>query len=163
MKTLIFYITVLGSLVGFSQESISELLEKHNHENIPYITVQELAMPKTNALILDAREAYEYNTSHIKNAVFVGYDTFKIDSLQGMLLNKDEKIAVYCSVGIRSEKIALQLKKAGYTNVYNLYGGIFQWKNNGFKVFDNDENETENVHVYSKYWSKWLLKGNKIY
>ena len=163
MKTLIFYITVLGSLVGFSQESISELLEKHNHSNVPYITVQELAMPKTNALILDARENHEFRTSHIKNAVFVGYNSFKIDLVNRMLPNKDEKIVVYCSVGIRSEKIAYKLINAGYTNVFNLYGGIFQWKNNGFKVFDNDENETENVHVYSKYWSKWLLKGNKIY
>ena len=163
MRTLLLFVTVLCSFVGFSQESISELLDKYNHSHVPYITVQELAMPKTNALILDVREAYEYKTSHIKNAVFVGYDTFKIDSVQGMLLNKDEKIAVYCSVGIRSEKIALQLKKAGYTNVYNLYGGIFEWKNNGFKVFDAEEKETENVHVSSKYWAKWLIKGNKVY
>ena len=163
MKTLILYITILGSFIGFSQESISVLLEKQNHGNVPYITVQELAMPKTNALILDAREALEYNTSHIENALFVGYDTFKIDTVKSMLPNKEEKIVVYCSVGIRSEKIAKQLKKAGYTNVYNLYGGIFQWKNNGFKIFDTEEKETENVHVSSKYWAKFLLKGNKVY
>ncbi len=163
MKTLILYITILGSFIGFSQESISVLLEKQNHGNVPYITVQELAMPKTNALILDAREALEYKTSHLENAVFVGYDTFKIDSIKSMFTNKEEKIVVYCSVGIRSEKIAKQLKKAGYTNVYNLYGGIFQWKNNGFKIFDTEEKETENVHVSSKYWAKFLLKGNKVY
>jgi len=33
---------------------------------------------------------------------------------------------VYCSLGIRSEVIAKKLKKAGYTNVFNLYGGIFE-------------------------------------
>ena len=54
------------------QQSLSELLKKHNKNNIPYISVQELAMPKTDAIILDARELEEYNVSYIKNAVFVG-------------------------------------------------------------------------------------------
>ena len=163
MKTLLLYETLLGSIGGFSQQSISKLLKKHNHNNIPYITVQELAMPKTNALILDAREVDEYRTSHIKNAVFVGYNSFSIDSVLNLIQDKNEKIVVYCSIGIRSEKIAQQLIKVGYTNVYNLYGGIFQWKNNGFKVVNSDEKETENVHVSSKYWAKWLKKGKIVY
>ena len=163
MKTLLLYVTLLGSIGGFSQQSISKLLKKHNHNNIPYITVQELAMPKTNALILDAREVDEYRTSHIKNAVFVGYNSFSIDSVLNLIQDKNEKIVVYCSIGIRSEKIAQQLIKVGYTNVYNLYGGIFQWKNNGFKVVNSDEKETENVHVSSKYWAKWLKKGKIVY
>lgn len=163
MKAFLLWVLFFGSVGGFSQESISELLKKHNHGHIPYITVQELAMPKTNALVLDAREDYEYHTSHIKNAVFVGYNSFKIDTIQNFVQDKNEKIVVYCSIGIRSEKIAKQLNKAGYTNVYNLYGGIFQWKNNGFKVYDSEEKETDNVHVSSKYWAKWLLKGKKVY
>jgi 3-mercaptopyruvate sulfurtransferase SseA len=72
-------------------------------------------------------------------------------------------IVVYCSLGVRSEDIAEQLKKEGYTNVYNLFGGIFEWKNSNHKVYDNKEEPTENVHAFSKKWSKWLLKGNKIY
>ena len=60
------------------QQSLSELLKKHNKNNIPYISVQELAMPKTDAIILDARELEEYNVSYIKNAVFVGYDEFDL-------------------------------------------------------------------------------------
>ena len=163
MKTLLLYVTLLGSIGGFSQQSISKFLKKHNHNNIPYITVQELAMPKTNALILDAREVDEYRTSHIKNAIFVGYNSFSIDSVLNLIQDKNEKIVVYCSIGIRSEKIAQQLIKVGYTNVYNLYGGIFQWKNNGFKVVNSDEKETENVHVSSKYWAKWLKKGKIVY
>ena len=76
--------------------------------------------------------------------------------------NKDEKIVVYCSLGVRSETIGIKLKEAGYTNILNLYGGIFEWKNQNFDVYSNTGNKTENVHAYSKTWSKWLLKGNKI-
>jgi hypothetical protein len=44
-----------------------------------------------------------------------------------------------------------------------LYGGIFEWKNNNFKVLDTLGNETEKVHTFSKSWSKWLTKGEKVY
>ncbi len=70
---------------------------------------------------------------------------------------------MYCSLGIRSSTIAIKLKKAGYTNVLNLYGGIFEWKNSGYRVYNRDEKETEKVHTYKQEWSKWLLKGEKKY
>ena len=81
---------------------MSDLLKKHNSRSIPYISVQELAMPKTEAIILDAREPKEYDTSHIKDAICVGYDFFELDSITKKVPNKDAKIVVYCSLGIRS-------------------------------------------------------------
>ncbi len=163
MKQVLFLIFTLLSIVGFSQETLSELLTIQNTKGIPYITVQELAMPKTKAIILDARELEEYNVSHIKKAIFVGYNSFQIDLIKNKLSNKNETIVVYCSLGIRSETIANRLKKAGYNNVFNLYGGIFEWKNNNFKIYNSEGKETDNIHAFSKEWSKWLLKGNKVY
>jgi len=163
MKQVLFCIFAILSFVGFSQETLSELLTIHNTKGIPYITAQELAMPKTKAIILDARELEEYNVSHIKEAIFVGYNSFQIDLVKNKLPNKNETMVVYCSLGIRSESIANKLKKAGYNNVFNLYGGIFEWKNNNFKVYNSEGKETDNIHAFSKEWSKWLLKGNKVY
>ena len=51
----------------------------------------------------------------------------------------------------------------GYKNVYNLYGGIFEWKNQDLPVFDSNNKETENVHAFSKEWSQYLTKGKKVY
>lgn len=164
MKKWILYVLFFwSSIFGFSQESLSQLLNKYNTKKVPYISVQELAMPKTNAIILDAREAAEYQVSHIKDAKHIGYQNFNLLKTQKHITNKQQQIVVYCSLGIRSEEIAIQLKKAGYTNVYNLYGGIFEWKNNNFPVYNWQEKETENVHTFSKTWSKWLLKGNKVF
>ena len=70
---------------------------------------------------------------------------------------------MYCSLGIRSETVAHKLMQEGYTNVYNLYGGIFEWKNANFKVVDTLGNPTEKVHTFNKSWSKWLQKGKKVY
>ena len=146
-----------------AQNSLSELLDKYNTKNIPYISVQELAMAKTKAIILDARELKEYKVSHLKESVYVGYTDFTLDSIKNKIPNKNEVIVVYCSLGIRSEAIADKLKKAGYKNVFNLYGGIFEWKNNNFKVYNSEEKETDSIHAFSKEWSHWLLKGHKVY
>ena len=163
MKTHFLYIFLLVSFFGFSQESIDDILNKFNSKTIPYISVQELATPKTEAIILDAREKKEHDTSHIKHAVFVGYDNFNLESVQQTIPAKDQQIVVYCTLGVRSEDIAEKLKEAGYTNVYNLYGGIVEWKNKGFEVYDSKEQKTENVHVCNEYWSQWLENGIKIY
>ena len=163
MRNLFILFFLFLSFSVNSQETLKELLNAHNKESVPYISVQELAMPKTEAIILDARELDEYKVSHIDNAVHVGYDEFDLDTVVKSLPDTSSTIVVYCSVGIRSENIAHKLKKAGYYNVLNLYGGIFEWKNNNFPVYDFNENKTEDIHVFSKAWSKWLKKGNKIY
>ncbi len=163
MKKAIYYIVLLFSISVFSQESLNDLLNRLNNKAIPYISVQELAMPKTQAVILDAREKIEYDVSHIKNSFFVGYDDFNLNTVSNKIKDKQQKIVVYCSLGVRSEDIAERLKKAGYQNVFNLYGGIFEWKNHGFDVVDENEKETESVHAFSKEWSKWLTNGIKVY
>jgi rhodanese-related sulfurtransferase len=163
-KIIIISLGIILSIIPLqSQETLDDVINVFNNKTIPYISVTELAMPLTDAIILDTREPIEYQTSHIKHAVLVGYDKFNIDSVSQILPNKNSKIVVYCSLGIRSERIGEKLKKAGYKNVLNLYGGIFEWKNKGFPVYNSDNQETENIHVNNKHWGKWLLKGKKIY
>lgn len=163
MKNILFYILCILSTYSFSQNQLSELLEKYNTQEVSYISVQELAMPKKNTVILDAREIQEYKVSHLKDAIHIGYDDFNLESVQKFIPNKDQDIVVYCSLGIRSEVIAIKLKKAGYTNVKNLYGGIFEWKNKAFPVYNSKDKETDSIHTFSKKWSVWLTNGIKTY
>lgn len=159
-KTFILFLVI--SSTAFGQKKLNKLLNQYNKNNVPYISVDTLAT--TKAILLDARETKEYKVSHIKNAICVGFDQF---DLQKTIINlpkdKNAKIVVYCSLGIRSEIVAHKLIKHGYTNVYNLYGGIFEWKNNDFQVQDTLGNTTEKVHTFNKDWSKWLKKGKKVY
>jgi rhodanese-related sulfurtransferase len=111
-----------------------------------------------NALLLDARERAEYNTSHLPNAIFVGYNNFEKDALANV--PKDKPIVVYCSIGYRSEKIGEKLQKMGFTKVYNLYGSIFEWMNQGNQVVDNQGNKTKKIHTFNKSWSKWVDEKN---
>ncbi len=128
---------------------------------VPEMQVQEAARDHAHLVFLDAREPQEYAVSHLEGAIPVGYDHFTIAALPATLA-KDAPVVVYCSVGYRSEKITEQLRTAGFTNVSNLYGGIFEWVNQGHPVV-NAEGPTERVHAFSRTWGVWLRKGKKVY
>ncbi len=162
MKHKLFSIFFLIFLNCYSQKTIPEVLKQFNNNSVAYITVNELKN-KESVIILDAREESEFNVSHIKNAEFVGFDTFNSKKIKKKYHNFDATIVVYCSLGIRSEKIGAKLLKMGYKNVFNLYGGIFEWKNQNLPIFDSNNKVTENIHAFSKEWSQYLLKGNKVY
>jgi rhodanese-related sulfurtransferase len=159
MKYLLYLLFSTGI---FAQTPIDKLLSKFNKQNITYVTIEEFKKLK-NPILLDTREQKEFDVSHIENASCVGYDKFDPKKVKEKFKNVNDTIIVYCSVGIRSEIIGTKLKKLGYKNVYNLYGGIFEWKNNNQTVVDNNQKSTDNVHVFSKEWSDYLLRGKKIY
>lgn len=162
---IVFFISFFIVVNGFAQKRLDKLLKTHNSHSIPYISVDELRMLQfhDSVKILDAREVDEFKVSHIASSKHIGYNNFNPEEKTLLHTSKNTPIIVYCSVGIRSEKIGEKLKKAGFTNVRNLYGGIFEWKNKEFPVVDTSGNETDNIHVYSKIWSEYLHKGHPIY
>lgn len=160
---LILFLFNLSALVA--QEPLDKLLSKYNSHSIPYISVEELKMQADNkeVFILDSREMEEFEVSHLKNATFVGYNNFSVAAITSTIKNKNAAIVVYCSLGIRSEKISEKLKKAGYTNIKNLYGGIFEWKNKGYAVYDSANTETQKIHTFSKNWATYLHQGEPVF
>ena len=138
------------------------LLKQYNTRSVPYIPVQELKMEMSNYLILDTRKKEEFDVSHIPGALWVSEKVN--DSMYALAkAKKDQPIVVYCSVGIRSEDFGERLKKKGFTNVKNLYGSIFTWKDEGYEIQNKNEQPTDSVHVFSKAWGKYLKTGNKVY
>jgi len=153
---LLLTTTVLG------QKKLERTLKQLNSESVPYVYVNELKQT-AHAVFLDTRKQEEYNVSHLKDAIWVGYKTFAEDSITAKITDKNTPIVVYCSIGVRSEDIGEKLQKAGYTNVKNLYGGIFEWKNQGNLVYKNNTTETDSVHTFNKQWGKLLTQGIKVY
>jgi rhodanese-related sulfurtransferase len=111
--------------------------------------------------ILDTREQDEFDVSHLKYARHVGYIWFDMRSVYD--IPKQSTIVVYCAVGNRAERIGEKLLKAGYKNVYNLYGGIFEWINQGNPVYTSDMVQTSEIHGYNKHWGNWLIRGAKVF
>jgi rhodanese-related sulfurtransferase len=125
--------------------------------------LHQLLHSSEELIFLDAREQKEYQVSHIPKALWVGYKNFDLNRVTRQLKNKEQKIVVYCSIGVRSEDIAEQLMQHGYANVFNLYGGIFAWFNEKQPVYNADEKPTNRIHAYSERWGTYLNRGIKIY
>lgn len=154
---------LLCAMGGYSQVKSSAfqlMLKKLLQHSVPEVDVQATVRDSAALVFLDAREPAEFEVSHLKGAISVGYDHFDLNKLPA--LAKKNRIVVYCSVGYRSEKVAEKLIAAGYKNVSNLYGGIFEWVNQGFPVF-NQSGKTNRVHAYDRTWGVWLNKGEKVY
>ena len=92
------------------------------------ITVEEAKeiIEAGNVILVDVRTQEEYSEKHIDGAILIPNETIT-DSQPAELPDKDADILVYCRSGKRSSEAAKKLADMGYTNVYNMLGGINEW------------------------------------
>jgi adenylyltransferase/sulfurtransferase len=97
-------------------------------DGIPQMTVEDLKARMdagTAPFILDVREPHEYAI------VNLGVPQIPVgqlpDRISEIPVAKNAEIVAHCKTGGRSQKAALALKAAGFTNVKNLAGGITAW------------------------------------
>lgn len=97
-----------------------------SHAEPATMTVEELKAridAGNSPFLLDVREPYEAQLASI------GGTLIPLGTLSGRLseLNKEQEIVVYCHHGIRSAHAVGLMRRAGFTNVKNLSGGIDEW------------------------------------
>lgn len=114
-------------------------------------------------VLLDVRATEEFAVSHLAGALPVNpADGARFaDSLRGRIA-PGQPIVVYCSVGVRSAKLARRLRAAGFTDVRNLYGGLFLWYNQGRAVVRAGR-EVRAIHPYDFLWGQFITAGGKEY
>jgi len=77
------------------------------------------------AILIDVRTPEEIEKGKIANAINIVWN----DSFEAEIAKLDHKpIFLYCGSGARSAKAASVLKENGFTQVYELEGGIKEWK-----------------------------------
>lgn len=99
----------------------------HAAEAMPTITVQELKrrMDAKEAFeLVDVREIFEHEIARIDGAKLI-----PLREVGGRIgeLKKDKPIIIHCHSGMRSADAVRLLRGRGFTNVYNLSGGIDAW------------------------------------
>ena len=82
--------------------------------------------------LLDVRTKEEFNEGHIANAQNLVYDENFSEKIGK--LDKEKPVIVYCKSGGRSEKCAQILKDSSFVKVYDIKGGITEWKFEGKKT-----------------------------
>lgn len=94
---------------------------------IKEITVQELKEKidnKEDFQLIDVRETFEYETSNLDGLnIPLGGILIEADQIA-----QDKPVIVQCRSGKRSASAIMQLEQLGFTNLYNLKGGIIAWQ-----------------------------------
>lgn len=90
-----------------------------------------------NLLILDVREQNEYDESHLYNATLI--PRLEIDArIDELIPYNGTEIIVYCRAGSRSLNASTNLAdNHGFTEIYNMLGGIDAWIAAGYPVWTN--------------------------
>ena len=98
-------------------------------------------------ILIDVRKPFEYKVGTFKGSINPEINNFREFPKYLKKLDKNQKIAMFCTGGIRCEKASVYLEKKGFKNVYQLKGGIINylkkikknkslWKGECY-VFDN--------------------------
>lgn len=75
-------------------------------------------------VLIDVREEWEYETCHIDGSLLMPMNRI-MSSLDS--LDKDAPTVFICHHGMRSQQVAQYLESQGFSQVYNLEGGIDRW------------------------------------
>ena len=84
---------------------------------------------REDVVILDVRSNYEHNLGRFKDAVTLDIENFRDfpTKINELAKYKDKKILTYCTGGIKCEKASALLLKEGFSEVYQLHGGIIKY------------------------------------
>ena len=75
-------------------------------------------------VLLDVREPWEYQTCRIEGSTLAPMNTIPALAQE---LDPDTETVVICHHGARSFQVALFLERNGFSNLYNLLGGVNAW------------------------------------
>ena len=148
----------------FTLESVQSQVHR-DYTNIGHLstsTLVDMFSHKEDVLLLDVRERDEFAVSHIAGAQRVDPGIWSSTFLKQFGDKvKGKTVVFYCSVGVRSSRLATRvqtaLKKQGAQHVFNLDGGVFAWHNEA-RALVNGQGATDYVHPFDGTWGKLVKR-----
>ncbi|PZX60385.1 rhodanese-related sulfurtransferase [Algoriphagus ratkowskyi] len=121
LNILILVLTLIMVKIDFNYAQTSPV------KNISVAEFEGLMKNKGAVRVLDVRSPGEVSEGHLIGAINMDFqnENFKTEIAK---LDKKRTYLVYCKAGTRSDQAAKLMKKAGFTHVYALEGGIDAWK-----------------------------------
>ncbi|ORU90260.1 MAG: sulfurtransferase [Cycloclasticus sp. symbiont of Poecilosclerida sp. M] len=120
----LLFIALVVILVLLLQTVYSDLMRKHK-----LLTTPEAIrlINREDAVIIDTRNSSEFKAGHITDAINVSLPDI---SEQAEKLRKYgvRPLVFYCKLGPRGDEACKTLTKLGFTNIYNLSGGLQAWQ-----------------------------------
>ena len=107
-----------------------ELLNATKGEIREVSTEEAEQLREAGAIVLDVREADEFEQGAIPGAIFIPRGHLEAQ-VEGRILDKDAPVVVQCAGGVRSAFAAKTLSELGYSDVASMAGGFNKWKDEG--------------------------------
>ncbi|MEQ8539785.1 MAG: rhodanese-like domain-containing protein [Coleofasciculus sp. D1-CHI-01] len=105
---------------------------------------QEFVHSANQPLLIDVRSGFEYAMGHAPSAINLSLPRIIIGMIPMFRrwvlpqwfqdLPKDKPIAVICLTAHRSPIAAKQLAKSGFAKVFNITGGMVEWRRLGLEI-----------------------------
>jgi len=121
LKKFSYLLVSIVMLTSMSCQSQGKKVEQVNAD-----VFEQKMKEKKDHILLDVRTAPEFQQAHLPEAKLIDYyqQNFKQEIAK---LDKSKPVFVYCTVGSRSSSAANIMLDMGFTEVYNLQGGIYHW------------------------------------
>ncbi len=133
---LIAILVISTSCKPASKEAVtSDAQQKGTDVKLTSLAFKEATANK-NVQLIDIRRPEEFAAGHIKDAKNIDFYSEDFEKLMIQELDLGQPVYLYCRSGGRSGKAATKLSALGY-KIYDLKGGILDWKSQNFELISN--------------------------
>jgi rhodanese-related sulfurtransferase len=123
--SILLLVTVLGISCNTKSQSQSDAIK--------VLTPTEFKEKAVNQTIIDIRTPQEFSEGHIEGAININYyDSNFMDQMAKY--DKNQPIFIYCRSGNRTSSASKKAADFGFTQIYDLEGGILYWMKNNNEV-----------------------------
>lgn len=124
--------------------------------NLTAVEFSEKINELGNPQLIDVRTPGEFEGGHLESAINIDWN--RNDFIhQISSLDKSKPVLVYCLSGGRSASAANELRKNGFKQVYEMEGGMLQWRSKNLP----ETNENSTLKSMSKAQYEALLDSDK--
>ena len=116
-------IVSIGNVLANPQKIVGEYVQPEDWNDL---------ITEDDVLVLDARNTYEHSIGTFKDSIQPSTTNFRefpqwVEELENSQTDKNKKIAMFCTGGIRCEKASSLMKAKGFNNIFHLQGGILNY------------------------------------
>lgn len=149
-RAITFLLVTIISFYACATDAGSALLSPH--------AFRAKLKGKRTKNLLDVRTPGEYESGHLEQSLNIDWNSNDFSN-QVTKLDKNTPVFVYCASGGRSHAAYQRLQQMGFTEIYELEGGIRNWQAEGFEVSTEDNSKKSGMSM--KEYHK-MLKTDKL-